>query len=52
MPGSSKLIGGLGGAIGCAFVPSTHQLVLVEFATGKLDAIGLAKSTLYSRRIL
>jgi hypothetical protein len=46
IPGSTKLIGGLGGAIGCAFLPSTHKLVLVEFATGKLDAVDLATSTL------
>lgn len=46
MPGSTKLVGGQNGAIGCAFVPSTYQLVVVEFDTGKIDALDLATSTL------
>jgi hypothetical protein len=46
MPGSTKLIGGLNGAIGCTFVPSTNQLVLVEYDTGKLDSFDTATSTL------
>ncbi len=46
MPGSTKLVGGLNGAIGCTFVPSTNQLVLVEYDTGKLDTFDLATSTL------
>lgn len=46
MPGSTKLVGGLNGAIGCTFVPSTNQLVLVEYDTGKLDRFDLATSAL------
>jgi Berberine and berberine like len=46
MPGSTKLVGGLNGAIGCTFVPSTNQLVLVEYDTGKLDTFDLATSAL------
>jgi hypothetical protein len=45
MPASSKLIGGLSGAIGCSYVPSTQSLVLVEYA-GKIDAVSLATKTL------
>lgn len=46
MPGSTKLVGGLNGAIGCTFVPSSNQLVLVEYDTGKLDTFSVATSTL------
>lgn len=45
MPASSKLIGGLSGAIGCSYVPSTQSLVLVEYG-GKIDAVSLATKTL------
>ena len=45
MPASSELIGGLSGAIGCSYVPSTQTLVLVEYS-GKLDAVNLATHTL------
>jgi hypothetical protein len=46
MLSSTKLVGGLNGAIGCTFVPSTNQLVLVEYASGKLDTFSVATSTL------
>lgn len=46
MTASTKLIGGVGGAIGCAYAPSTNQLVLVEYDTGKIDAVDLATSAL------
>jgi hypothetical protein len=42
VPASTLLVGGFSGAIGCAYVPSTHKVVLVEFNTGRIDAIDLA----------
>ena len=45
MPASSKLIGGLGGAIGCSYVAATQSLVFVEYS-GKVDALSLATKTL------
>jgi hypothetical protein len=44
MPAATKVVGGLGGAIGCALVPSSNQLVFVEFDTGKLDTLNIAES--------
>lgn len=42
MPASTTLLGGFSGAIGCAYVPSTHKLVLVEYGPGTIDSIDLA----------
>jgi len=45
VPASTLLLGGLSGAIGCAYVPSTHKLVLVEYGPGHIDSIDLATNT-------
>jgi hypothetical protein len=45
VPASTTLLGGFSGAIGCAYVPSTHKLVLVEYGPGAIDSIDLATNT-------
>ncbi|MEN3335544.1 MAG: hypothetical protein V7641_4909 [Blastocatellia bacterium] len=38
-----KLVDGLGGAIGCRFLPKRNQLAFVEFATGKISLLDMVR---------
>src|SRR5436853_4032371 len=38
-----KLVDGLGGAIGCRFLPQRNQLAFVEFATGKISLLDMVR---------
>jgi len=40
---TTKLVDGLGGAIGCRFLPNRNQLVFVEFATGKISLLDMVR---------
>lgn len=39
----TKLVDGLGGAIGCRFLPKRNQLAFVEFATGKISLLDMVR---------